>query len=293
MSISENRELRLSQLIDGELPAEEANQLLNEMLDELGDALFKSETCHKLHSMLQLQRAFTSWRRQTPCKQTVVVTPAQPASLGYVRFAGFAVAALLGGVLVAGGFLLGGRFDGSQRNSPIVVNNDGNALRSTQSVVTVTPEQRREIARAFALHESVAGPLSWYAADDATIQVAPSEKKQNLPQPVAVVLRLAPSSKNAEVKTFVIVCRDNDPATVKLPRALFAEDVRLQLVPKATDKGINLQYTVIADDSTFEGNGAALVGRRQLDLNQTSLGQIALDNSLVNVDASAWIMRNE
>ena len=165
----------------------------------------------------------------------------------------------------------------------------------SQSAIVVTPEQRREIARAFALHESVAGPLSWYAADDATIQVAPAEKKENLQQAVAVVLRLKPvrPSNDTEVKTYVIVCRENDPASIKLPQSLFASHVRLQLLSKATEKGVNLQYVVVADDPDSGWNDAALVGRRRLDLGQTSLGQLALNDRLVSVDASAWIMRDK
>jgi hypothetical protein len=108
-------------------------------------------------------------------------------------------------------------------------------------------------------------------------------------------LRLTParSTKSTDVKTFVIVCRDNDPTTIKLPRALLASDVRLQLISKSTDRGVNLQYVVTADESASGWNDAILVGHRQLDLSQTSLGQLALNDRLVSVDASAWIMQDK
>lgn len=297
MSIPEEQEILLSQLVDHELPAEQANQVLGNLLDELGDVLYKSEACQKLHTMLQLQKALGSWRRQTPPTQAVVVSTAQPAianTHSTRRFLSLATAALVGGLLVAGGFYLGGnRGEGNlvagtpQMPKPSAV--------ESPPVIVVTPEQQREIARAFALHESVAGPLSWYAADDTTIQIAPADKKVTMRQPVAVVLRLTPtaSSKNGEVKTYVIVCRDNDPATITLPRALFANDVRLQLISKATDKGVNLQYAVVAEESDSGWNDATLVGRRQIDVGQTSLGQLAMNDRLVNVDASAWVMKDK
>jgi hypothetical protein len=249
--------------------------------------------------MLELQNSFSMWRRQAPSKQTVIMATARPSKTVFPslpRIAALAAAAMLGGILVAGGFFLGGLRQGNF----VAQNNGSNGSRpqngaDSQPAAVVTSEQRREIGRAFALHESVAGPLDWYAADDATIQVAPSDRKENLQPPVAVVLRLLPSSasKDSEAKTFVIVCRDNNPAAIKLPHALFAADVRLQLNSQSTDKGVNLQYAVVADDSRSAEDGAALVGRRQLGLNQTSLGQIALNNRLVNVDASAWIVQDK
>ena len=165
-------------------------------------------------------------------------------------------------------------------------------------MVIVTPEQRRDIARAFALHESVAGPLSWYAADDSTIQVAPAGKGESLRQPIAVVLRLtrdasSPSGKAAPPITYVIVCRNNDAATIELPQSAVAKAVRLRLLSTATKGEVNLQYAIAADGSDRGPNEAALAGRRHVGLGQTSLGQLALNDRLVNVDASAWVMRDQ
>ena len=170
MSIPEEKEILLSQLVDHELPVDQANEFLAGVLDELGDVIYKSEACGRLKSMLQLQQAMAPWRQQTPPKQAIVL-PAAPrafASHSAGRFLSLATAVLLGGVLVAGGMYLGGRTGGGQPGALA-----SGTIPATPQVVVVTPEQRREIARAFALHESVAGPLSWYAADDATIQVAP------------------------------------------------------------------------------------------------------------------------
>ena len=158
---------------------------------------------------------------------------------------------------MAGGFFLGGR---SQRSS-----RPGSCRSLRQPVVIVTPEQRREIARAFALHESVAGPLSWYAADDSTIQVAPAEKGETLRQPIAVVLRLTQdlsvqAAKPSPPKTYVIVCRNNDAATIELPPSAMAKTIRLRLLSTATNGQVNLQYAMAADGSD-RGPDEAATGR--------------------------------
>ena len=166
------------------------------------------------------------------------------------------------------------------------------------SMVTVTPEQRSEIARAFSLHESVAGPLSWYAADDSTIQVAPAQKGETLRQPIAILLHLSGDQSRAggdamPAKTYAIVCRSNDAATIELPRAGVAQSVRLRLLSTAADGQVNLQYALAADGSDRGLEEAALAGRRQIGLSQTSLGQLALNDCLVNVDASAWVISEQ
>jgi hypothetical protein len=209
MSLSEEQEIILSQLVDGELPAEQANQVLAEMLGELADVLDNSEACRRLKAMLDLRRAMSTWRQQENPRAIVTPALAHPArnvSRSSWRVVNLATAALLGGVLVAGGFYLGTRLGGERADASI----------AQRPVIVVTPEQRREIAQAFALHESVVGPLSWYVADDATIQVAPAQSGEKSQQPIAVVLRLAPAqlSKSKESKTYVIVCRSNDAATI-------------------------------------------------------------------------------
>jgi hypothetical protein len=198
---------------------------------------------------------------------------------------GLAAAAVLGGILVTGGFFLGER---SKVEQPLVPG-------SQQSVVVVSPEQRQEIANVFALHESVAGPLSWYAADDSTIQVAPVGKGESLRQPIAVVFRLIQDSTTSTreaipPKTYVIVCRNSDPATIELPPSALSKAVRLRLFPTLAKGHVNLQYAISADGSELGPNGAATAGSRMLGLDQTVLGQLALNDRLVNIDASAWVI---
>ena len=305
MSLSEEKQILLSQLVDGELPPEQANQVLAEVFDELADVLCTSQAARQLHAMLELRQAFDPWRRQGPAK-AVASLPAEslPSPLGrwaqgdgsteqrertrHHPWISLASAALVGGVLVAGGFVLRGQV-GLER--PAVPTGG-------QPMVLITPEQRHDIARAFALHESVAGPLSWYAADDASIHVAPAEKGESLRQPIAIVLRLTrdlsfPSGEAPMPKTYVIVCRSNGAAAIELPSSEMAPNLRLRLLSTESKGQVRLQYVLAADGTGGRGQeDAALAGHRHVGLGQTSLGQLALNDRLVNVDASAWVMAN-
>jgi hypothetical protein len=284
MSLREEREILLSQLVDGELPIDQANELLAETLGELADVLSQSEACQRLATMLELRRAMGVWRRQENTRPVITLPPVENASWRHGRALSLIVAAVLGGVLVAGGFYLGNRLGGERA---VVV-------AAQKPVLLVTPEQRREIAQAFALHESVAGPLSWYAADDATIELAPALKGEKLQPPIAVVIRLAPAqeTKDTPSKTYVIVCRSSDAATIELPQSTIAKTVRLWLMPKESNGQVSVQYALAADDTGHGPDDASLAGRRPLGLGQTALGQLAMNDRLVNVDASAWVVRD-
>ena len=307
MSLSEEKKILLSKLIDGELPVDQANQVLAEVFSELTHVLGSAEAARQLSAMLQLRQALSPWRRQEPPKTVVTlpsVHPASKTSHSRWQMMSLASAALLGGVLVAGGFLLGNLFTGQRLGMPIArqgeepISGPERATREDrQPVIVVTPEQRHEIARAFALHESVAGPLSWYAADDATIQVAPAEKGESMRQPIAVVLRLTrdlscPNGEATLPKTYVIVCRNNDAAVIELPSSAMTPNLRLRLLSTETNGQVKLQYALAADGPGRGLEDAVLVGRRHVGLDQTSLGQLALNDRLVNVDASAWVIGN-
>lgn len=322
MSISEEREILLSQLVDGELPVDQANQVLADVFEELAHVLDNVEAGKRLNAMLQLRRAMNPWRQQEPSR-AIVALPSTAASerlsgelpsplrrgaggeggsQSSWRVMSLAAAAVLGGILVAGGFFLGGRLGGERPGTTIAKQSDNaGALQEAHErhppVIVITPEQRREIARAFALHESVAGPLSWYVADDSTIQVAPVQKGETLRQPIAIILRLVPdrscpSDEATPPKTYVIVCRNSD-ATIELPQSAVAKTVRLRLLPTATGGEVSLQYAIAADGSDRGPDEAALAGRRHVDLRHTSLGQVALNDCLVNVDASAWVIQDQ
>jgi hypothetical protein len=299
MSISEEREILLSQLVDNELPADRAGQVLMDLLED-------PEQREQLKAMLRLRQALEPWRRQEP-KQAIVALPLvksrENASRPNWRPMSLAVAAMLGGVLVACGFGLSGWLRGEGTLAKVDRPAEDPSLQPRilanqprQPVIVVTPEQRREIARAFALHESVAGPLSWYAADDSTIQVAPAQDGEKSDQPIAVVLRLVPveTGKQSEAKTYVIVCRNNDPAVIELPQSAAVRSAHLRLLSTVANGVVDLQYALAADGrEPGPDDSAAVVGRRHVGFGQTSLGQLALNDCLVNVDASAWVIREE
>ncbi len=210
--------------------------------------------------MLQLRNALGVWRRQEPTK-TIVALPSILPPHGTARF-GWQVlslvsAVMLGGILVAGGVFLRDLLTGRQLDAPIaksIAQSNSGSSEHTHPLIVVSPEQRREIARAFALHESVAGPLSWYAADDATIQVAPAEKGESMRQPIAVVLRLtrelsSASGEDLPPKSYVIICRSRDAATIELPQTAMTPNLRLRLLSTEANGQVKLQYVLAAGGS--------------------------------------------
>jgi len=64
MSLSEERKLLLSQLVDGELPVDQANHVLADVLDKFSPEMDDAETAGYLRAMLQLRQALSPWRQQ-------------------------------------------------------------------------------------------------------------------------------------------------------------------------------------------------------------------------------------
>lgn len=312
-------ELLLSQLVDGELPADQAARLLADVLDD-------AAARESLGAMLRLRLALDPWRRQgpapaievaavevpaveTPAIETPAVAvrpaagPARTETRHWRGLAGLAAAAALGGLLVAGGFYLGARLGEGQGAGPVAgqPQEPAAAPRSmtpedARPQFAVTPAQRREIARVFALHESVAGPLSWYAADDSSIELGAADKQEASRRPIAVVLRLVPAASCGQggPKTYVIVCRSDDTAAIELPKPAEGRALRVRLHSTLAGGDVNLQYAIAADGpGAGPDQDAVLAGRRRIGLAQTPLGQLALGNCLVSVDASAWAMGEE
>ncbi len=266
----------LSELVDGELNCDQANEVLLSVLDD-------EPSRERLKEHLRLRQTYQAWRdQQLPQSVSVIVQDSpEPRRVRSIRRMGsLAAAAVIGGLLVTVGFWA------ASRVNVVPVASD------TSSSVVVMPEQMRQVASVFALHESVAGPLKWYASDDQKIQLASARGGRASQKPVAVLLRIGPvGAKSAKMRSYVIVCRDKESATIEFPQADGTSIVRMCLLPDLRDGNVNIRYAITMGDSERDqGASFALSGQRLVGLRHASLGQIALADELVNVDASAWVI---
>jgi hypothetical protein len=287
----------MSQLADGELASDPTNELLLGVLD---DATSRA----RLKEILRLRRATAGWRNRQPDRPVMVVADRPSHSRRVHRawgLTGLAAAACIGGVLVLMGVWAASQLrDPSRHDLPGQF--AGNQV-AQPAAVRVTPEQMQQVAKIFALHEAVAGPLAWYAADDQDIRLASARGAEaNLP-PIAVVLKLAPTGPGTAARTLVIVCREQQPAVIELPADSPDEaPLRVYLTPHTVNGKIDMQFAIAvrggehpagpAGESS-QGNLASLSGHRRIGLTETSLGQLAFGDRLVNVEASAWPIRQE
>ena len=79
-------------------------------------------------------------------------------------------------------------------------------------------------------------------------------------------------SNSKEAKTYVIVCRSNDAASIELPQSAMAKTSRLRLLSTVSHGEVNLQYVLAVEGSDRAAGDAALAGQRRLGLGQTGLG---------------------
>ncbi|VAX35842.1 hypothetical protein MNBD_PLANCTO02-3197, partial [hydrothermal vent metagenome] len=171
----------LSMFVDGELDNRQTVELLQEVLED-------DSACEQLKMLLKLRQAFGQWRSQGEefHIEESNITPSVPPEvssniLSFLErdWGRMLIAALLGGVLVLGGMFATQL--GQKQNRPVVIVNDKREqeedlknqkktqVEMQQHLVDTTEKQ--QIAQVFAFQESVAGPLSWYGADDENIQL--------------------------------------------------------------------------------------------------------------------------
>ncbi|MGE5192775.1 MAG: hypothetical protein ACM3U2_09750, partial [Deltaproteobacteria bacterium] len=212
--------------------------------------------------------------------------PMKPAANGRSRrsnpYGGnLLVASVVGGLLVVLGVWIGK----SSHVAPLTVAPD---LRTPQYVVS--PSQRQQIAQVFAFHESVAGPLKCFAADDQAIEITPADAEAQAARPLAVVLRLtAEGSARPLSHEYVIVCRQGVPVAISLPHGdPRFPPVRLYLSPAMEKDGVGLQYSLTMEGAGGKSAGAAIAGQRNVGSLPRSLGELALGDQFVRVEASAW-----
>jgi len=302
--MNENDEILMSQLADGELASDQTNELL---LDVLDDAARRQ----KLKDLLRLRQATAGWRRSQPTRPVMIVAE-RPRTfrrgLAAWRMGSLAVAACVGGLLVLAGVWAAGLMvrpagpaqDGLIAQGPV----------AAPSVARVTPEQMRQVASVFALHESVAGPLAWYAADDQNIRLASARGAEAGQQPIAVRLKLESATPGAPARTLIIVCRNDEPAVIELPAETpDRSGLRVYLSPRAVNGKVEMRYAIAVEGQSrpapidsgmtapFEGLRtapvASLSGQRRLGLAEAPLGQLAMGDRVLNIEAAAWAMPKE
>jgi hypothetical protein len=326
--MNENDEILMSQLADGELPSDQANELLLDVLDEPSER-------EKLKGLLRLRQATAGWRTSQPT-QPVVIVAERPRTFRRNRLAwrmgSLAVAACVGGLLVLTGVWAAGwmgRAAGPGQQGQIA-QGPGAALAAIQ----VTPEQMRQVAKVFALHESVAGPLAWYAADDQNIRLASARPAEAGRPLIAVLLRLESTSGTGipvrgpsglplssspdhgrdgrgthgqdahatAARTIVIVCREDAPAVIELPAEMAGQaGLRVYLAPRSVDGKVDMRYAIAMDgqsrqapfDTLRAAPIASISGQRSLGTAEAPLGQLVMGDRLMNVEAAAWPMRQE
>jgi hypothetical protein len=312
--MNENDEILMSQLADGELPSDQANEVLLDVLDAPAER-------EKLKGLLRLRQATAGWRTSQP-PQPVVIVAERPRTLRRSRLAwrmsSLAVAACVGGLLVLAGVWAAGWMarpaEPGQQGLVAQAPPPGYADR-------VTPEQMRQVAKVFALHESVAGPLAWYAADDQNIRLASARGTEAGRPLIAVLLKLesaalgaspsAPSAPSASsgqagsgqvARTIVIVCREDAPTVIELPAETAGQaGLRVYLAPRAVNGKVDMRYAIAMDGESGEAPFdklrtapvASISGQRRLGMAEAPLGQLAMGDKLLNVEAAAWAMRPE
>jgi hypothetical protein len=109
-----------------------------------------------------------------------------------------------------------------------------------------------------------------------------------------VLLKLGPAGPDVAARTLVIVCREDRPAVIELPaESPGRAGLRMYLTPRTVNGTVEMQYAIAVDGGEHQPAVASLAGRRRIGLTETSLGQLALGDRLLNVEATAWPLRQE
>ncbi len=286
MSGHANEEM-LSRLVDGDLDTDSQNEVLLQVLED-------AEGPDKLNELLRLRNLFADWRSQESAEMLATPPEAQAKSdknPGAGRFIPLAAAAVIGAVLFGAGFML------SRQGMPeLASTKDPAGSGVSQTPMRTSSKERLRIAQVYRLHESVAGPLQWYVDDNEKVTLASIHEARSAGQPVAMLLRLTPTSNGTYVsKTYVVVCRNDEPSTIRLPELQGGNTpIELYVLPTARKGGIEMRYAITGvGDKPGSLESSGLLGRRSIGLDETRLGQLALGGKMVNVDATAWVISED
>ncbi len=284
----ERNEILMSELADGELPSDQVNELLLSVLDEPAER-------EKLNAMLRLRQSTADWRTRQPPKPAMVFSERFGVfrrGRTAQRMIGLAVAACIGGLLILSGIWAAGWLGRTvQTRDPQHV---PNPFVTPRAVAHVSLEQMQQVAKVFALHESVAGPLAWYAADDQNIRLASAQGVEASQAPIGVLLTLQSATSDTAARTLVIVCRNDQPAIIEIPaESSDRVGLRVYLTPRTIDGKVDVQYAIAVDGQSQQFPLASLSGRRRLGLSESPLGQLVMGDRVLNIGAAAWPIRGE
>ncbi len=261
----------LSQLVDGELDGDEANALLLEIVDD-------EPRRERLRELLRMRSLLAAWRRQgfTSALPPAARRSLQPTRVG-ARTRELALAAAVGGLLVAGGFMM------SHLPAPLET--------AQPDVFVLSDTQLTQTAHAFALHEAVAGPLSWYASDERDIQLASAPADASVP-PIAVFVHVRPEGDSENEREYVVVCREGELAAARFPGGFTdAANLHVRLTPRVDDGRIVITYAITLGNRRDERSSwSSLVGRRAILRQRTFIGQLEIDGRLYEVGVSAGVL---
>jgi hypothetical protein len=295
-------EKQLSQLVDGELTADPLNDVLLLVLED-------ERARHRLHELLLLRQKLRPWREQSLQVKCAPLSAAtrlprrdgpqqQPTNSKWPRVSQLITAAVLGGVLVLGTMLAVQKSTEKPQPAGLVVSaeSDIHHEESPDIQAGVSSEQQRQVAEVFAFYESVAGPLKSYVDNEGTItmETLPGEAtKQPTPSgdPIAIVIRFSdPARPSGQQTESLVVVRENAPLKISLPNLHNQQQPDVYILPTRTQGAINVRYAISMPNKSDESS-ASVAGWKNVGLQETSLGGLALGDSSVQITASAWAIK--
>lgn len=153
----------------------------------------------------------------------------------------------------------------------------------------LSPETVHQMAQVFAFHESVGGPLKWYASDDQMVQLASFDGTSSLSEPIVVFLDLVGDDASKTGRRYMVVCRAGQQASVDFPAGPGEMPaLRLQMLPSLHGGVIDLRYVVdlrTSDDG--EKRWVSLAGQNALGFKPVQLGVVSLHDRQFTVAAGS------
>lgn len=272
--IDENQDLRLSELVDGELTTDDVNLTLLEVLPD-------KAARDRLLRMLRLRMALAPWRMQSAETADLPSVPRfSPPVSGRGRIA---VAAIL--VLCASAWVF---LKTADRNPSTP--SDGSSRGEWVGAWSISPE---EAMRVFQMHESIAGPIAWLAIQPDSVQVRNDARANRSADVIACFLSINQQGADTfPTAPILVICRPEEKATLTIPSVSGRnQTMRIQLVPITRDGAVGVQYAIGIEDLEAPGAYAAtLSGFIPVSDAGRSVGQLVDPVATLNVALRAAVL---